>query len=490
MISIFLNNPEWIRHRRTLLRPSAATAIVVVMLSVCVLTASTAGAKVMIGVVILAHLVGLPVWVGVTCSKSITRERAFDTFDFWRTTRLTPHDLIIGQLCGVPLMGIWAVVCTMPVAVMAVALEISPLDVMLEYGMLLLFCATIGLAGLVMSMWAAPFRNGRGLMWFLGGYALIWMFSSGGGEGFGWRSLGAMTPYHYLDSMGGSFGKVSVNIMAPQASLFFGSMHVPSLLVGVVLNLSFSGWLYVMLYRNIKKNLEDIRLLSRWQSVGLVLFLNGLFFAFWQPGSGYEAEVMSRFEQGIYSLNLMALYVAGVIMLTPQERLRVWWQKWSAGRTSYLDEDGLPWPWIVVTAVCTIGVAYLGIRFSHDDVISNGLMLPLGVIAAFVMRDVLFLQWCLGREFKRPIFTGLLYLGLYYFIAGVLSEYFPVMRYLLLPSVLFQAEHAYMIATITIQIIVAMILLYLLTQQLKQPARSLAPAHGRSGVPAASPSQG
>jgi hypothetical protein len=472
------------------LRPSAATAIVVVMLSLCALTVSTAGGKVMIGMVVLAHLIGLPVWVGVTCSKSITRERALETFDFWRTTRLTSHDLIIGQLCGVPLMGIWAVVCTIPVAVMAVALEISPFDLMLAYGILLLFSATIGLAGLVMSMWAAPVRNGRGLVWFLGGYVLVWIFWLGGGESLWGANLGAMTPYHYLDSLGGSFGKVSVNIMAPQTVVFFGAMHVPSLLVGVALNLSFSGWLYLMLHRNIKKNLEEIRLLSRWQSVGLVLFLNGLLLAFWQPGSGDEIEGISRFEQGIYSLNLMTLYIVGVIMLTPQERLRVWWQEWSVGRASYLDEDGLPWPWIMVTAVCTMGVAYLGVQFSHEDVISNGLMLPLGVIAAFVMRDVLFLQWCVGREFKRPIFTGLLYLGLYYFIAGVLSEYFPVMRYLLLPSVIVQAEQAYMIATLTMQIIAAMIVLYLLTQQLKQPARSLAPAHGRSGGPPASPSQG
>ena len=101
------------------------------------------------------------------------QDGAFETFDFWRTTRLTPHDLIVGQLCGVPLMGIWAVVCTIPVAMMAVALEISPLDLVLLYGMLLLFSATIGLAGLVMSMWAAPFRNGRGVVWFLGGYVLI-----------------------------------------------------------------------------------------------------------------------------------------------------------------------------------------------------------------------------------------------------------------------------------------------------------------------------
>ena len=486
MISLILNNPEWVRHRRALLRPSAAIAIVVVMLSLCVLTASTANGRVMIGVVILAHLIGLPMWVGLTCSRSITRERAFETFDFWRTTRLTSHDLIVGQLCGVPLMGLWAVACTLPVAMMAVVLGISLLDLLLEYGMLLLFCTTIGLGGLVMSMWAAPFRNGKGFAWLLGGYVLIWMFSLVGGETFWGSSFGTMTPYHYLDSLGESFGKVSVNVMAPQASLFFGTIQVPSFLLGVVLNLSFSGWLYVMLHRNIKKNLDEIRLLSRWQSVGFVLFLNGLFYAFWQSVPDEETDGLNRFAMGIYALNGVTLYAVGVIMLTPQERLRVWWQQWSAGHVSYVDEDGLPWPWIVVTAICTMGVAYVGMQVSDFDTISHGLLLPLGVIVVFVVRDVMFLQWCFGQEFKRPMFTGFLYLGLYYFIAGVFLEHVPVMKNLFLPSVLFQAEPTQLIATITVQLLMAMLMLYLLTQQLKQPTHSLSPAHAHSGGPSTS----
>lgn len=481
MISALLNNPEWVRHRRTLLRPSAAVAIVVVILSLCVLTATTVNGRAMIGAVILAHLIGLPMWVGVTCSRSITRERTLETFDFWRTTRLTSHDLIVGQLCGVPLMGLWAVVCTIPVAMMAVALGISLLDLLLEYGMLALFCATIGLAGLVMSMWAAPFRNGRGLAWFLGGYVLIWMFTLGGGEIFGGSSFGAMTPYHYLDSLGESFGKVRVHVMAPQASLFFGAMQMPSFLLGIVLNLSFSGWLYVMLHRNIKKNLDEIRLLSRWQSVGLVLFLNGLFYAFWQSAPGEETEGISRFEAGIYTLNFVTLYAVGVIMLTPQERLRVWWQKWSAGHVSYVDEDGLPWPWIIVTAMCTMGVASVGMQLRDQDTLSHGLLLPLGVVVAFVIRDVMFLQWCLGQEFKRPMFTGLLYLGLYYFIASVFLEGIPLIKSLFLPSALFEAEPVQLVATIVVQVLFAMLLLYLLTQQLKQPARSLTPGHAAPG---------
>lgn len=489
MISLLLNNPEWVRHRRTLLRPSAAAAVVVVMLSLCALTASTINGTVLIGVVILAHLVGLPVWVGITCSKSIARERALETFDFWRTTRLSAHDLIVGQLCGVPLMGIWAVVCTIPIAMMAVALEVSLLDLMLAYGMLLLFCVTIGLAGLVMSMWVAPFRSGRGLVLFIGGYVLVWITSMGGETLLG-TGLSAMIPYHYLESIGGSFGKVSVNVLAPQASLFFGAIHIPSFLLGVVLNLSVSSWLYVMLHRNIKKNLDEIRLLSRWQSVGLVLFLNGLFYAFWQPAAGEETEGVSQFERAIYSLNFVMLYVVGVLMLTPQERLRVWWEQWSAGQVSYLDEDGLPWPWMVVMAVCTLAVAYMGIQFNHDETVSRGLILPFGVIAAFVLRDVIFLQWCLGHAFKSPIFTGLLYLGLYYFIAGVFLESVPVMRNLLLPSALFQAEQAQLVAMISVQSLFAGLMLYLLTQQLKQPARSLSPAHGSPGGTSASASQG
>lgn len=467
------SNPEWVRHRRALLRPATATAIVAVTLMVCALTAAILNEHVMVGMVLLAHLVGLPIWVGFTCSKSITYERAMETFDFWRTTRLTPLELILGQLCGVPLMGFLAAACTMPIAMMAVALGINPLDFILGYVMLLLFCATIGLGGLVSSMWATPFRSGRGLLWVIAGYFLLWMLSIGGGT-FWRHGLGTMTPYYYLGEISTHLGEIDVNILAAQTDLFFGTLMVPSVLLGIGLNVSFSWWFCVMLQRNIKKNLDDIRLLSRWQAVGFAMFLNLLFYALWKPPpEAWKIGAVSNVAQGVYVLNLTTLYVIGMMLLTPHERLRVWWREWSTGRASYFAEDGLPWPWVVLTAVCMAGPAYLVMELSHGD--SKGFSWQLGILAMFVIRDMTFLQWCLCQNFKRPLFTGLLYLSLYYFIAQVFLGHSLVVANVFLPPFLISSEPSHPLMTIVVQGLMMVTILWLLLQQIKTPARILAP---------------
>lgn len=468
-----LSNPEWIRHRRALLRPATATAIVAVTLMLCALTASIMNEHVMVGMVLLAHLVGLPIWVGFTCSKSITHERALETFDFWRTTRLTPHELILGQLCGVPLLGILAVGCTMPIAIMAVTLGINPVDFILGYVMLLLLCTTIGLGGLVSSMWATPFRSGRGLLWFIVGYFLLWMLSVGSGT-FWKHGLSTMTPYYYLGEIGTHLGEIDVNILAAQTDLFFGRLTVPSVLLGVGLNVSLSWWFLVMLQRNLKKNLDEIRLLSRWQAVGFAMFLNLLFYALWKPSpEQWKIGAISTVAQGLYVLNLTTLYVVGMMMLTPHERLRVWWREWSAGRVSYLAEDGLPWPWVVITVVCTAGPAYLAMAFSHGN--AKDFSWQLGILAVFVIRDITFLQWCLCQNFKRPLFTGLLYLSLYYFIAQFFLGQSLLVGNLFVPSFLIDAEPSHPLVTIVVQGLIAWTLLWLLLQQIKTPAQILAP---------------
>lgn len=473
MIGLLAKNPEWMRHRRALLRPGTATAIVAVTLMLCALTAAVSNENVMVGMVLLAHLVGLPLWVGYTCSKSITHERVLETFDFWRTTRLTPRELIVGQLCGVPLMGLLAAACTMPMAMMAVALGINPLDFILEYVMLLLFCATIGLGGLVSSMWATPFRSGRGLMWFIAGYFLLWMLSIGSIT-FWKHGLGTMTPYYYLGEIGTHIGEINVNILAAETDLFFGTLVVPSVLLGVGLNLSLSWWFSVMLRRNIKKNLDEIRLLSRWQSIGFAMFLNLLFYALWNPSpEPWKIGAADNVAQGLYVLNLTTLYVIGMMMLTPHERLRVWWREWSAGRVSYLAEDGLPWPWVVVTALCMAGPAYVAMELSHGN--SEGFAWQLGILTVFVVRDIIFLQWCLCQNFKRPLFTGLLYLSLYYFIAQVFLGQSLVIGNMFVPSFLMDSEPSHPLLTIVVQGAMASMMLWFLMRQIKSPARTLAP---------------
>jgi len=462
------NNPEWVRHRRAILRPAPAVAIVTVSWLLCAVIAYVANVKIMIGLVIMAHMIGLPLWVGSTCWNSLMHERAFQTFDFWRTTRLTPYELIAGQLCGVPLMGFLAALSTVPIALLAIGIGVSALDLTLEYLILLVFCTTIGLGGLTISMCITPLRGSRGMTWLFGLvlvlFAVPFVKEAGVGNG-----LWVMTPYAFLDMS-------AVRFSVSQSTSLFGVMLVPSLLVGVVLNLFFSGWFTLMLSRNIKKEPDAVRLLSRWQAVGFAVFITLLFHAFGFSSRPTQLSATATMEQSLYLLYVLTLYLIGIITLTPAERLRIWWRDWSSGKASYLHEDGFPWPWVVITTICLAGVVYLSTNIGNGS--SPALLWSLGLVGVFVIRDVTFLQWCLCRNFKRPLFTGLLYLGLYYFMAQALTAKIPEINSIFIPQLANSIETPQPIVTFMVQGFVAGALLYLLTDQVKDPARSVTPSSG------------
>jgi hypothetical protein len=283
-----------------------------------------------------------------------------------------------------------------------------------------------------------------------------------------------MTPYPFLDMLGNGPGTVRFSVS--QSTSLFGVMPVPSFLLGVVLNLSFSAWFYLMLSRNIKKEPDEVRLLSRWQAVGFALFITLLFHALGLSSRPQQRPAFGTMEQSLYLLHILTLYVIGIMMLTPAERLRIWWRHWSSGKAPYLHEDGFPWPWVVITAICLAGVAYLSINIGEWS--SPAILWNLGLGAIFAIRDVTFLQWCLCQNFKRPLFTGMLYLGLYYFVALILAGKFPALHSVLVPPMTIGIEAAQPIVTVMIQGLIAGAILHVLTTQLKVPAHSMVPSSG------------
>ena len=480
MITIW-DNPEWIRHRRAILRPATMMTIISISWILCALIAYATGIKPMTNIVIGAHMFVLPLWVAATCGKSILRERTLQTFDFWRTTRLTPQELIAGQLCGVPLRGILAAASTLPIALLSLAFDVNPVAFALEYLMLLLFCVTVGLGGLAISMDASPFQGSRGFTWLFGiFFAIVAIpFVAGAGVGTG---LWVMTPYPFLDMLG--YGSGTVNVLLFQSTALFGVMPVSNVLLGMILNLSFSGWFFLMLSRNIKKDQDEIRLFSRWQAIGFAMFLTLLLHAFGLSSQPKQVPSATTLEQSLYLMNILTLYLIGIIMLTPTERLRIWWHHWSSGHASYLHEDGFPWPWVVVTTICLSGMTLLSAIIGGW--FSPALLWNLGLVAVFVIRDVTFLQWCLGLNVKRPLFTGLLYLGLYYFVTQAVTAQAPGIHSLLTPLATDDLQATNPIVTLVIQGLIAGALLHRLTKQLKEPVRSIMPSNSEQSHPSTS----
>ena len=116
---INIKNPELLRYVRSELRLSRVATIVSgtvfgagllslivsVMNEHQVVTRSNYWREVYWAVFVVSTLV-LVLWTLINSSQAVVSERTHRTFDFWRTTRLSPMTLAIGKLIGAPI-GAW-----------------------------------------------------------------------------------------------------------------------------------------------------------------------------------------------------------------------------------------------------------------------------------------------------------------------------------------------------------------------------------------------
>jgi len=438
-VNLLRRNPELLRHLRSELRAprmvlAAALANVLCFLisllhSQMVASRSYSDAwtesnSVFFWILIPQALV-LALWCLSSTTQSIASERLLKTYDFLRTTRLTAGELLAGMLFGVPVMAYFSVGCTIPFAIAAGLGSRVPLSAMLvTYFMLFVFVVFLSLVGLLVSMLVQKPRAGGALLflWF----ALTPLFGIGMlGHNFPYPGLAALSivpgllPLYHASS--------SVSSTAP----FFGA-QVPLLFLSLLLYDSFGTWIVVALLRNLKREREEIQLLSRWQAIGLAAYLNLLMLGFLdtsvlQDGArnpyGFTAGQATIFH---LVFNNLIFYAVGLATLTPAERLKVWYREYSEGKQSYLSESGLPWPWMAIAAA----VAFLALLLETASTGAPALgkwtlgdsALSLFVFLVYATRDVLFLQWCTLTRMKNPILKGILLTWLYYFAAGVLSS--------------------------------------------------------------------
>lgn len=428
----FWRNPEFVRHLRAELRPPRAITAALVVLVICSLVGlSCWGAQKDLSReffrVFHLWLVGiqclvLGLWCAGSCGSAITRERELKTYDFLRTTRLTPGELVVGKALGVPIMGYFAVACSLPISVVAGILAGYSLGVILPtYLLLAVFALFVALVSLWLSMLLEKTSAAAATLLVLAPLALGFSFAYSAFAGFG-----AISIFPALYSLYGANSDLTRVVPT-----FFGfSTHF--FLLTLLLYATFGAWFVLMLVRNLKKDREQVRLLSRWQAIGFVAFLNVLFYAFLDP-KGLTPPFYSAERIPPHAVSGIAVVVNGVILiliglatLAPHERLKVWWRRRTAGREKYLSADGLPWPWVAIAAVVAYGMlaaeaAGLRSAVPIDDWRLGNTAIQMLAFLVFITRDILFLQWCNLTRMKRPVFKGFLYLCLYYAAAGILG---------------------------------------------------------------------
>src|SRR5438093_75884 len=160
---LFWTNPEFIRHVRAELRPARALSTGLVVLIICFLVGlSCWGAehekprefyRVFYGWLLGLQFGVIGLWGAFACGPAVSRERDLKTFDFQRTTRLTAGELMAGKVLGAPVLGWFALACSLPVSLVAGLTGGFSFAVLLQaYALLVAFILFLSTFGLWMSM--------------------------------------------------------------------------------------------------------------------------------------------------------------------------------------------------------------------------------------------------------------------------------------------------------------------------------------------------
>jgi hypothetical protein len=425
----FWRNPEFVRHARAELRSGRILTV----------AAITVTCMVLLGMIHWSHtsddtheflrhyyltllwiqFIVLGVWCAATCGQSVARERELKTYDFLKTTRLTSSELMVGKLLGVPILGYFTIGCTLPVSIACGLLGGYGLRAVCESVVLL---AAYSLFMSLFGLWCSMLMD-KSLGSIVG---LLGLFSQ-------------LIPLAFRDSPLPGAAAFSVlpalfqlhaaqNLGTTRASLFGFSVPLP--VMTIFLFALFGAWFVLMLARNLKKDREQIRLLSRWEAVGLVFFLNVLFYALLNPHRlelsdlRFAYTTPDEISRMAVVFNAVLIFLVGIAILAPHEQLRVWWRQWKTGQAAYVSDTGLPWPWLIPGAV--IAFALLA-----AEALGMGRFIPMEkwqigraaaeflVFLVFNIRDISFLQWCLLTRMRRPVLKGFLLLWLYQATAGV-----------------------------------------------------------------------
>lgn len=367
----------------------------------------------------------LGLWSASTCAQSVSRERELKTYDFVRTTRLTARELLAGKLLGAPIIGYFAVACSLPIAFVAGLLgDISISALFRTLILLVAFALFLGVIGLWVSMMVERTSAiAVALLFFI---SLGWGMQFLAGPTPGLAGISVLLSVLSVHEVSWGRGPNALDLTAP----FFGQ-DVSYFYLTLILYGSLGAWVALMIARNIKKDLDQIRLLSRWQAIAFALFLNVLVYAFTDAQRvslqrGRQFISPQAFTQLLVGMNAAILFMIGLFTLTPHEKLKMWWRRRQAGTASHLDADGLPWPWLLLAAVVGYALLFAVTPLLRSDLSFDAWGLPVAAVQLlsvllFVTRDVLFLQWCVLTRSRRPIMMGVLYVALYYIAASIIA---------------------------------------------------------------------
>jgi hypothetical protein len=408
--ALFLENPELRRNLRIELSSKRVltAGIITAVFALIVLPSLLPGNKPIatgtslgfmtpyLLVVLWSQKITLMLGGGISCWRAVRRERELNTYDFQRITRLSPLELAVGKLFGAPALADFVTLCLVPPAVFSAATIGGLALTQLLQSYVVLFTGSLAIHAFALMISTISDKGGAvsGVVLLL----LLQVFPV-----IGWLIMAA--------------AMVSVRNAREASAFRFYGIEFPPTLLWACLELGFAAWLLVAIVRNIKIDLETMQLFTVRQAVGFAFYCNFVWVGFypWRAGSGGPAG------DPLIFFGVAFFYMVGIGVLQSRELVRRGLREARAA----LPQSGMllgPIGSLVAGAVLMeIVIVFLAEqnRAQNTGTLPTHDLFLVLYFAAWMARDLFYLQWMKVRPVRSPLRKAFLYLGVFYISTAI-----------------------------------------------------------------------
>jgi hypothetical protein len=344
----------------------------------------------------------------ISCWRAVKRERELNTYDFQRITRLSPLELAVGKLFGAPALAYFVTLCLVPPALISALTTGGAAVAPLLQTYVLLFTGSLVIHAFALMISTISDKGGA-----VSGVVLLLLLQV-------FPIIGLLMFTMTVSSGARSFG-------VGAAPLFYG-MAFPPTLLWVSLELGFVAWLLLAIVRNIKVDLEAMRLFTVGQGLGFAAYCNFVWIGFypWRLAAPASAAAPAA-PPALLLLGVLFFYVVGIGVLQSRELIRRGLREASAalpesgrllGPIGSLFTGAVLMELVIVALAQQHSVPYARTPVAPVTPVTHDLFLSL-YFAAWMARDLFYLQWMKVRPVRSPLRKAFLYLGVFYLSTSI-----------------------------------------------------------------------
>jgi hypothetical protein len=403
---LFLDNPELRRNVQIELSPKRlfTAGIITAVFALIVLPSLLTGnprstpqdIPQYLMIILWSQKVTLTLGGAIFCWRSVRRERELNTFDFQRITRLSPLELAVGKLFGAPALAYFVTLCLALPAFFSAATTSPFAMALLVRSYVLLFTGSLVIHAFALMLSTVSDKSGA-----VGGVVLLLLLQV-------FPAIGWLAAISAMRSPQG---------LSDAAVFRFYGLALPPTILWAILELGFAAWFLLAVVRNIKLDVEAIQLFTVGQGLGFAAYCNFVWIGFypWSAAGGGPGPGLLLFW------GMSFFYLVGFGVLQSRELVRRELREVgsaSPGAATLFRPIGLLLGGAVLTALLIVA---LTAQHHAEDAARRGsqdfFLVP--YFAAWLARDLFYLQWMKIRPVRSPLRKAFLYLAVFYVSTSV-----------------------------------------------------------------------